>query len=1162
MAQPSTIAWVADAGGEAQPLPNVDANASSGDLWPDIGVEVIFSAHGAELPSGHLVRHIVAVSMGRRPSKPDWNMLVTGTNQVWQDLAPPHTQELTMQVLSRIPRLGLFASVSGIVLLLVLAAHQGSADSSSAVTTVAVAEATNSAATVSPDRRTIVMDVQGVLWSIPFTGGSGTQLTDALLEAARPDFSPRGDLVAFQAYAGGTFHVWVMRPDGSGKRQITSGHGDDREPRFSPDGSKIAFASDRAFSGSYDIWVVDLATSALTQWTRSSGVTTPPAPASVDSFEPTWSPDGKKIAFVVGSGANGTTIQARDAAGTQTVLATAAPGTRVNSPSYSPDGTRVAYLQFGSNKSNLMVNQVKVAKTDDAFPFFPQWLSTDRLLYTADGKIRTTVVSSGATSEIPFEVKFALNRPPYRHKRFDFDSDDEKQALGIVGPALSPDGKRVTFAALNQIWVMEIGDQPRPITSGLYYKTDPAWSPDGTKIAYASDKSGKTMDLYVIDWNTGAERRVTALDASAEVSPAWSPDGRFLAYQDQNGATWTVEIDTGVVKRVIVPLFAPGKPTWHPSGKTIAVAALKPYTRRFREGTSQVLTVDLASGALTYTEPAAFESFSTRGEDGPIYSPDGSALAAVMHSQLYLIPVDAKGVPNSTAQKINHEVTDAPTWSGDSRSLLYLSNGKLRLISRDGGQPRTVPVDLPWRPEQHEGRVTIHAGRLWDGRGPAVMTNVDIVVQDQRIQSIKPHRDRGDDSGEHDGDDGEDPGRLIDASNQTVVPGIWEAHTHQYIEGKFYGDRLGRLWMAYGVTSLQSVGDPAYRAPEARESYAAGARVGPRYFTTGEALDGERVFYNFMRPVTTEAQLQLEFSRAKALDYDMVKTYVRLTHAWQKLAIEDAHSSLGVFTGGHYMMPQLAEGGDGMTHVSATTRLGYAYTRSSAGVSYHDMTNLFRASTGAFDISTTFNPTLYSEDPAMVEDPRLLVLNPSWDQAGLVAKRNGAVATPQAVNLDSLQKEQDTFKRIQLGGGTMLAGTDSPLDNVATALHLNLRGQVKFGLAPWQALQSATLKPAQLYNVARDLGTVERGKLADMAFINGDPLTDIKQLANVAGVMKGGRYYGVAELMAPFVSPTPAAPVAAAAPQHSIEAPLLHPGDAPWWHDLHQMVDGCQRGDQ
>jgi len=85
-----------------------------------------------------------------------------------------------------------------------------------------------------------------------------------------------------------------------------------------------------------------------------------------------------------------------------------------------------------------------------------------------------------------------------------------------------------------------------------------------------------------------------------------------------------------------------------------------------------------------------------------------------------------------------------------------------------------------------------------------------------------------------------------------------------------------------------------------------------------------------------------------------VKTYVRLPHAWQKLAIEKRPRGLGVFTGGHYMMPQLAEGGDGQTHVSATTRTGWAYTAVVGRHQLHDMTDLFRFSSGGFDISTTF----------------------------------------------------------------------------------------------------------------------------------------------------------------------------------------------------------------
>src|SRR5262249_27777520 len=326
----------------------------------------------------------------------------------------------------------------------------------------------------------------------------------------------------------------------------------------------------------------------------------------------------------------------------------------------------------------------------------------------------------------------------------------------------------------------------------------------------------------------------------------------------------------------------------------------------------------------------------------------------------------------------------------------------------------------------------------------------------------------------------------------------------------------------------------------------------------GEAIDGERIYYHFMRPTTGgDVQLRRELARAKALDYDMIKTYVRLAHADQAKIVAFAHGDMGVYTASHYMLPGMAFGMDGMTHVSATTRLGFSYTRSSAMISYGDMRELFQQS-GMFDISTTFNATLYADDPGMVDDARLQVLNTPWDQVALRAKRDVVLTTDQTEARDRLRKEEDTFQSILRGGGTMLAGTDSPLDNVATALHLNLRAQVKYGLAPWQALQSATLKPAQLYNGGKDLGTVEKGKLADLTFVNGEPLTDIKQLANVAAVMKGGRYFSVAELEQPFVTPTTAAAVT---PQNRVDAPLAHPGAQPWWHDMKEMVDGCQRHD-
>ena len=995
--------------------------------------------------------------------------------------------------------------------------------------TVTVSEGTNIAATISPDHGTVIVDLQGVLWSLPIDGGAAMRLTDDFLEPARPAWSPRGDRVAFQAYATGGFHIYTMNPDGSNIIQHTDGHFDDREPRFSPNGTAIAFSSDRGLASdgrrSYDIWLLLLDGGDIYQLTNSP----------TEEFEPAWSPDGTEIAFVNGS-ANGNTIDVINRAGERRTVVPADPTARVNSPSWSPDGGQIAYIYFKNNQSQLKIAGMQVAPFNDVFPFPPEWLSNNELLYTADGKIRVSNLDSGAVREIPFEAQFSLSRPQYLRKQFDFDTRSPRTLKGIASPALSPDGRRVVFEALNELWLMEIGNRPRQITSDGFFKVDPTWSRDGRFIAYSSDKAG-TEAIYVLELASGRERRATSLPGG-QVAAAWSPDGSMLAFLDQTGATSVVELATGDVRQVIPSLFAPSRPTWSADGKTIALAALRPYTTRFREGTSQILTVNLDTGDINYHEPAPFNSISTRGDDGPVWSPDGTQLAFVMDEALWIMPVDASGNPTGPAQQINQEVTDAPSWSGDSQRLLYLSNGKLRLISRDGSQLQDVALQLRWRQDKPIGRTVIHAGRLWDGRGPEVLTNVDILVVGNRIASVEPHgvRTYG-------------RARQIDASNLTVIPGLWESHTHQMLSGKFFGDRLGRIWLSYGVTELHSVGDPAYRAIESRESLASGDRIGPRFFATGEAVDGERLFYNFMRPTTNEQALQFQLSRAQALEYDMVKTYVRLPHAIQARVARAVHDTMGVWTSSHYMLPGMANGMDGQSHVSATTRLGFAYTRSGAGVSYRDMIDLF-VQAGMHDTSTTFNEVLLREDPGFVDDPRIQMLYPPWELQALRAKLEGILTSDPTVALDSLEKEEATVRSILRSGGIALAGTDSPLDNPALALHFNLRSQVHFGLAPYEALQTATLLPARVFGVERDLGTVEPGKLADLAFIAGNPLQNIAELANVDSVMKNGRLYTITELLAPF---TPAgmrnASRAQPGPTHRQLEPLRERNNKHWWHD-------------
>src|SRR4051794_29717047 len=98
-----------------------------------------------------------------------------------------------------------------------------------------VDEGTSMVATLAPDGRTVMIDLQGALWSLPASGGTARRVTAEYLDARQPAWAPDGKRVAFQGYADGVWHVYVMNADGSGVRAVTSGPFDDREPSWSSD---------------------------------------------------------------------------------------------------------------------------------------------------------------------------------------------------------------------------------------------------------------------------------------------------------------------------------------------------------------------------------------------------------------------------------------------------------------------------------------------------------------------------------------------------------------------------------------------------------------------------------------------------------------------------------------------------------------------------------------------------------------------------------------------------------------------------------------------------------------------------------------------------------------------------------------------------------------
>ncbi|GAA3228562.1 amidohydrolase family protein [Nonomuraea helvata] len=991
-----------------------------------------------------------------------------------------------------------------------------------------VASGTDFSVAPSPDGRLLALDLLGVLWVCSASGGTARRLTSDLYDIAQPDWSPDGSTIVFQSYRDGVFNLWTIRPDGSAITQLTTGPFDHREPRYSPDGRAIAYSSDAG--GSYGIHLLDVATGASRALTDTSA----------EEYEPAWSPDGSKIAFVVAD----TRIDVIEVAtGTRSTAVTVPAGQVIHQPSWLPNGTDLAYHLFHSGANDLAGTAGTLVTGEAVFPFRARFTPDGRYYYTSAGTIKVRRLNSASVGTIGFTAALTTTTPKYKKKVRVFDEPGSFPVVGIGSPAVSPDGSTIAFRALNDIYLMRIGGTPEPLLRDRWWKADPDFSPDGRQLAFVTDRTG-TLNIWVRDLSTGADRQVTQLTDSAALSVRWSPDGREIAYLDQDGALWVVDVSTGDIQKIFDATFEPGRPTWSPDGRTLALAAVVPYSRRYREGLSKILLVDRATGAGTYIDPAPHRSLQTRGDDGPVWSPDGTMLAFAMESLVWVLPVDKTGRPTGSARQVTQEVSDAPVWAGGSAALLYLNGGRLKSVRLDGKPARSIPMRLTWRNDTGPDEVVIHAGRMWDGVSGSVVRDVDIVVRGQRIAAIEPHRDGR-------------PGTRIDARDKFVMPGLIDIHHHREMQGYAYGSRQGPLWLALGVTTTRSPGSPAYHMVEERESVQSGARLAPRYLGTGEAIDGARIYYNFMRPTYSHDQLRLELQRAAALDYDMMKCYVRLPVVWHREVIDWAHRQ-GKPVSSHYHYPAIAMGGDQTEHVGATNRFGYSRTVTNVGSAYSDVISMFNASKMARTPTLFNSSTLYRDDTSLVTDERVRRLYPNWRMAQLQATVTTAqTADPAAVQVvrTNLANQVAQLTAMIRGGGVVTAGTDAPIDHLGISLHMNLRAMVKYGLTPRETLTAATSTSGTYLGLP--LGRIAKGMYADLAIIDGDPLSRIEDAANVTAVVVGGRHHTVEQLLAPYPSSstTDQATPAASAPSGKVKDRVpVHPSTAGhWWNDPAQL---------
>jgi Tol biopolymer transport system component/imidazolonepropionase-like amidohydrolase len=968
--------------------------------------------------------------------------------------------------------------------------------------TVTVHEGTSMAAAASPDRRSIAIDLLGGIWILPFNGGDAHRITPELLEARQPTWSPDGQSIAFQGYDDGAWHIYVIGREGGDPKAITSGVFDDREPAWSHDRSRIAFSSDR-YGGITSIWTV----------ATSGGE--PRQVSKRDGWMPSWAPNDQEILFVSGDAG----VQNRREAspglyaasldGHERYIATDVKEEGVPSAAeWDPEGLRLAFVVGGT--LHLLRGRLDIiAASGDVFPFKPQWLSATEMLYTADGRIwRRSVpernrdrgnapdAGSRVVQAVPFTATVSLQRGTFTIAHRPLEPAEPQRVNGIVSPVVSPDGRAIAFTAMGDLFVMPIGAAPMQVTNDPAVEIDPAWAPDSARLAFASDRGGQ-MDLWTIDLRTGRFEQLTQSRGSVS-GPAWSPDGNHIAYLVDHRTLSVLDLQRDEHHFAFT---APargelGRPTWSNDSLSIAVGSLFAYSSRYREGLNQILlyssNTSTPSSSLLFPEHSA----GNRQDGGPVWSPDGYRMAFVTEGALYVVPVDGSGGATGPPRIVASDQPASPSWEGDSKHIIYQTPKGLRRIIADGSIPEPIPLDLTWRNGTTPERIVVHAGHVIDGVYEAEHGQSDILIESGIIRSIEPHRDEL------------HVGAVVDAGNETVMPGLTEMHAH-LDDG--YGENFGRVWLAYGITSVRVPSVNAYAGLEQREAFDAGRRAGPRVFVAGDPFDGVRAYYPGGVAITSDEQLERELDRASTLGMDFFKTYVRLPDRFQKRIVEYAHAQNRPVTS-HEIYPAVAYGIDGIEHLGSTSRRGYSPKMSASGRAYQDVVDLIVKSgvtlTPTIGIMGAFNAR-ETGDRTLLTDPRL-----AFFPLTTVARLTDLATSRPDPALDArLKPYEATIKAVASGGGTLIAGTDAPIIPYGLGLHVELESFVHAGLTPFQALQTATVNAAQALGVANELGTIEPGKLADLTFLSSDPLMDIRNTRDVTRVMRGGRLYSVSDLL-------------------------------------------------
>ncbi|MEO7660357.1 MAG: amidohydrolase, partial [Pyrinomonadaceae bacterium] len=717
---------------------------------------------------------------------------------------------------------------------------------------------------VSPDGQTIVFDLLGDIYTLPIAGGTATRIIGGMSFESQPVFSPDGQSIVFLSDRSGTENVWVCKADGSDPKAITK----DKKtmyvsPSWTADGNYIIVSKSEQSIGTFHAYMYHK--------NGGSGVSIgpppppmpgpeqqgPPPPPRVNRMGAKASSDGRYIYYAQRTGAFDYNarfpmwqIYRFDRETSETTRITNTQGSAIR-PVLSPDGKNLTYATRFETKTALRVRNLETNNerwlinnvtrddqesraTRDAFPGYAFMPDGRSLIVPINGKIKRVDFATGVATDIPFTANVEAEIGPRVH--FDYRVDDSAMVTArlIRYPALSPDGKRAVFTAFDKLYTIDLpSGKPQRLTTGTGGEFMPAWSPDGSSIAYVT-WSNQGGQIYSVAAGGGTPRRLTNT-AAFYTSPVYSPDGSKIVYV------------TGAVDDQLFADIREGHEYSSPEE-----AILHGHEAREITGSGGSTGLDLryipANGGdsklIAPTQGGRFPHFTKDNErvflttnqglvsvrlDGydrrthlkvtgkgspPNFpnagviklSPDGTRAFAELQGQHYIVTVPKAGketvnvslaspTSNVPVKKMSVLGGDFLNWSGDGKTVSWSWGTKLYHQQITHDKPESVDITVESARHKPKGTAVLSGARIITMKGDEIIEKGDIVITDNRITAIGAKGKVSIPAG----------ATVVDVSGKTIIPGFVDAHAHMWPPRDLHQSQVWQYLanLAFGVTTTR-----------------------------------------------------------------------------------------------------------------------------------------------------------------------------------------------------------------------------------------------------------------------------------------------------------------------------------------------------------------------